>query len=130
MEHVDLMWALILIGLVFSIVAVVISKTSASAESLEELEKEFDDLKGEFHQFTVRAGRLEELENQRAEEGKAEKNMKNFEKDLAGLINSYSLENKSNTPDFILAKYLVSCLKAYNSTVNARDKWHDGKTIA
>lgn len=48
----------------------------------------------------------------------------NFEKELQHLINRYSLENGSNTPDFILAKYLVSCLESFNNTVKSRQKWY------
>lgn len=40
--------------------------------------------------------------------------MEEFEKELTNLINCYSLENGSDTPDFILAKYLVGCLQAFN----------------
>lgn len=50
--------------------------------------------------------------------------MKNFEKELEALINTYSRENASNTPDFILAKYLKGCLKVFNKTVKARAKWY------
>lgn len=35
-----------------------------------------------------------------------------FEKKLRALINSHSLENESNTSDFILAGYLLDCLDA------------------
>lgn len=45
-----------------------------------------------------------------------------FEKDLTKLINKYSLENGSNTPDF-LARHLVGCLVAFNSTSNQRLAW-------
>lgn len=38
-------------------------------------------------------------------------------------INSCSKENASDTPDFILADYLVACLDAYSETVKRRDKW-------
>lgn len=46
-----------------------------------------------------------------------------FEKQLETLINKYSKENDSDTPDFILAEYLSDCLQGYNKTVKARDKW-------
>ena len=36
-----------------------------------------------------------------------------FKKELAALINKYSLENGSDTPDYILADYFLDCLKAY-----------------
>ena len=50
-----------------------------------------------------------------------------FQKDLKLLINSYSLENNSNTPDFILAKYLVQCLFNFNITSNDRETWYGKK---
>lgn len=47
-----------------------------------------------------------------------------FEKDLERLINKYSQENGSDTPDFILAKYLNDCLTAWNHAVSWREKWY------
>lgn len=38
-------------------------------------------------------------------------------------INMYSAERGSNTPDFILAEYLISCLEAFDVAVCARGKW-------
>lgn len=49
--------------------------------------------------------------------------MSNFEKELASLINRNSLENGSNTPDFILANYLQECLNAFNKANIWRAKW-------
>ena len=43
--------------------------------------------------------------------------------DLLVLLNSYSAENRSNTPDFILAAYLVACLEAFNASVARRTAW-------
>lgn len=40
------------------------------------------------------------------------------------LLNSVSSENGSNTPDFILADYLLNCLQAFNQACNAREKWY------
>lgn len=50
-----------------------------------------------------------------------------FERDLAALLNTYSRENDSNTPDFILARYLVSCLLAWNEGVMERETWYGRK---
>jgi len=47
-----------------------------------------------------------------------------FEHALRGLINSYSKENGSNTPDFLLAEYLNNCLEVFNNTLTAREKWY------
>ncbi|MEW6482872.1 MAG: hypothetical protein AB1397_07780 [bacterium] len=49
--------------------------------------------------------------------------MTEFELELNSLINKYSRENISNTPDFILGEYLQDCLQAYEKAVNLRDKW-------
>lgn len=46
-----------------------------------------------------------------------------FEEALRELINKYSIENMSDTPDYILANYMSACLAAYNSAVTSRDEW-------
>lgn len=56
---------------------------------------------------------------------KLTKKLVEFEKELQHLINKYSLENMSNTPDFILAKYLMQCLFNFNITSNDRETWFD-----
>lgn len=43
---------------------------------------------------------------------------------IAGAINSVSAENSSNTPDFILAEYLVGCLEAFNAATLERERWY------
>ena len=45
-----------------------------------------------------------------------------FEKRLKELINEYCMENDSNTPDYILATYLVNCLNAFNIALEQRDE--------
>lgn len=52
-----------------------------------------------------------------------------FQKKIEELINIYSKENESNTPDFILAQYLMDCLETFNKTVNERTKWYEYKDI-
>ena len=46
-----------------------------------------------------------------------------FEKELSNLLNSYSMENGSDTPDYMLAQYLRNCLENYNRTIVMREKW-------
>lgn len=46
-----------------------------------------------------------------------------FREDLRAVLNRYSRENGSNTPDFLLADYLAGCLAAYDTALTARDKW-------
>lgn len=47
-----------------------------------------------------------------------------FEKELKELINKHSIENESNTPDFILAQYLMACLKAFTTAIQQRENWY------
>jgi hypothetical protein len=49
---------------------------------------------------------------------------KTFQQELAGLINRHSLENVSNTPDFVLAQFMDKCLKAFNTASYAREAWY------
>ena len=46
-----------------------------------------------------------------------------FQKDLEALLNRHSEENGSGTPDWILAEYLVSCLKTFDQNVAIRYNW-------
>ena len=48
---------------------------------------------------------------------------RNFQAELAAVINKYSREGRSNTPDFILARYLVNCLEAYEAAMERREEW-------
>ena len=50
-----------------------------------------------------------------------------FRKEVEQLINRNSLENGSQTPDFILAEYLTDCLKAFDKAVCQRTYWHRPK---
>ena len=50
--------------------------------------------------------------------------MSNFEKELRNLINYNNVENTSNTPDFILAQYLTSCLLAFDTATQQRANWY------
>lgn len=50
-----------------------------------------------------------------------------LKKEIEQSINKYSLENYSDTPDFILAQYLVDCLKTFEKSVIAREVWHGRK---
>jgi hypothetical protein len=50
--------------------------------------------------------------------------MKSLQEELRHLINCRSLENGSNTPDFILAGYLVGCLAAFDVAVRERSKFY------
>ena len=56
--------------------------------------------------------------------------MGKFRQELENLINKNSLENNSDTPDFVLAEFLNACLKAFDHAVNEREKWYGRKKDA
>lgn len=51
-----------------------------------------------------------------------------FRKELERLLNCMSMENCSDTPDFILAQYMTDCLEAHDRAVNRREVWYGRKT--
>ena len=53
-----------------------------------------------------------------------DKKIENFKHDLAKLINLYSLESVSNTPDFIIAEYLTNTLLEFDKLMQSRDNWY------
>lgn len=54
--------------------------------------------------------------------GDIKMNLEEFKKDLGDLINRHSMENGSDTPDFVLAEYLINCLLSFNQSVNHRER--------
>ena len=50
-----------------------------------------------------------------------------FITELRELLNRRSIENGSDTPDFILAQYLTDCLRAWNRATKRREDWY-GRT--
>lgn len=54
---------------------------------------------------------------------------KGLREQIEHAINRTSNENGSNTPDFILAEYLVSCLAAFDRATQARERWY-GKSLS
>ena len=47
-----------------------------------------------------------------------------LQEQIRAAINKHSAENMSNTPDYILALYLINCLEAFNTAVQQREKWY------
>jgi hypothetical protein len=50
-----------------------------------------------------------------------------FRTELRQLINRFSIDNESNTPDFLLAQYLMRCLSAYEETIQGTNLWNGNK---
>lgn len=52
-------------------------------------------------------------------------NPSEFRNELESLINRTSMEQAGgNTPDFVLAEYLVACLAAFDHATKTRDQWY------
>jgi hypothetical protein len=51
-----------------------------------------------------------------------------FQKELQTLINSYSIDNYCQTPDFLLSSYLVENLRGIRRLVVSREQWH-GRSV-
>ena len=52
-----------------------------------------------------------------------QKTEKVLEQGIGDLINRNSRENDSNTPDFILAEFMMKCLDAFELASNRRECW-------
>jgi hypothetical protein len=50
--------------------------------------------------------------------------MSDLREDVRQVLNRHSAENASNTPDFILADFLLGCLVYYELAIQARSKWY------
>lgn len=48
-----------------------------------------------------------------------------FEVRLRCLLNEFSKENTSNTPDFILAEFMLSCLNNFDKAVQQRETYYN-----
>lgn len=53
---------------------------------------------------------------------------KTLERAIEHAINKFSAENGSNTPDFILAQFLMGALAAWDGAVKRREEWY-GRSI-
>ena len=47
-----------------------------------------------------------------------------FRQELESLLNRNSMENGSDTPDFLLAEFLVIQLNTWDQFVQRREQWH------
>jgi len=46
-----------------------------------------------------------------------------LEAEIQDAINRCNRESESDTPDFLLARFLVRCLAAFEAATQARDEW-------
>lgn len=55
--------------------------------------------------------------------------MKEFQSELASLINKHSIENEVAMPDFLLAELLCRVIKAIGKPVKKTLDWHGGDSV-
>ena len=60
---------------------------------------------------------------------KTRKSSEQLSQQVSNAINRCSRECESNTPDFILAEFMVDCLKAFERLHEARTRWHCGPNM-
>lgn len=54
---------------------------------------------------------------------------KGLRHEIETAINRVSAEKGSNTPDFILADFLVSCLAAFDRATVERERWYNAQHV-
>lgn len=52
-----------------------------------------------------------------------------LEDEIAALLNRHSEEGESDTPDFVLAEYLMGCLEAFHHAVRERSRWYRAAAV-
>lgn len=58
------------------------------------------------------------------DEDVAEPDREDFRSALCSLLNRFSMENRSNTPDFILRDFICDSLRAFDTAVQQRETWY------
>lgn len=66
------------------------------------------------------------LDEARADSDGEQSTPGDLRKELGELLNRHSLENGSNTPDFVLADLLASALEVFDRAIVERDRWYGG----
>jgi len=66
----------------------------------------------------------DDMEGYRDAQNSVAKPSVTLREDLMNVIGGHSAENGSSTPDYILADYLMACLRAFDNAVNVRENWH------
>lgn len=56
--------------------------------------------------------------------------MKQFQVELASLLNRHSVDTLTDTPDFILARHLLEHLRSYGRAMQTTRKWHGWPTLS
>jgi hypothetical protein len=71
----------------------------------------------------IAADLIDEIEHYQDPDYGGGEAMSLLEHELKKLLNAHSAENASDTPDFILARYVTDCLDSYARATKERDRW-------
>ena len=52
------------------------------------------------------------------------KNEESLRRELTKIMNTHGIDTEYRTPDYILAEYLIDCLKSYKKLDDANRTWH------
>jgi len=55
-----------------------------------------------------------------------EREVPSLHEQLCTMLNVASRENVSNTPDFVLARFMLASLEAFETATNLREAWYKG----
>ena len=53
-----------------------------------------------------------------------QKNEESLRRELTKIMNTHGIDTEYRTPDYILAEYLIDCLKSYKKLDDANRTWH------
>lgn len=53
-----------------------------------------------------------------------QKNEESLRRELSKIMNTHGIDTEYSTPDYILAEYLIDCLKSYKKLDDANRTWH------
>ena len=62
--------------------------------------------------------------DERAEQEAVPACIPSFEAELREVLNKHSIENGSDTPDFVLAQFMIGCLNNFHAAVRRRERWY------
>ena len=81
-------------------------------------EENIDDLKNKLKEVIINEINYTEKKN--------ESNLDNerLKRELSIIMNSFGIDTECNTPDYILAGYLIDCLKSYKKLDDANRTWY------
>jgi hypothetical protein len=66
---------------------------------------------------------MSDTDNHKKEHVMSDSDEFEFANDLAAVLNKHSMEDGSNTPDYVLAQFLIECLQAWNAGIGLRAAW-------